>query len=579
MLKIACTASALTLFCAALSPAYAIEPDSPAKLLDVEQSIGLSLRHRLDLRKKYTDERTKAEHAALDSFYGARDNAPYWTTETGFTDAARKMIVEIGRADNYGLEPEKFNLNSLPGANTELNREQRIEVEKQLSLIMLKYARFAKGGRFDPTKLSRYIDRGANLPDPAKLLADFDKAGDKAEYLRSLHPKHPQFEKLRQRLLSLRAKNETHDRVHIPVGPVLKPGRVHAHVALLRKRLGIVPPRAVDGTKGLNPREYDSVLEDAVKAFQRKHNLSPDGIVGSGTKRAMNVNNASQAQILLVNMERWRWMPDNLGKTHIQINIPAFRYKVVKNGRSIHTEKVVVGKLANKTPIFSDEMERIVFHPFWNVPPSIKYKEIYPSLRHSNSVLKRHHLKVKYRGRPIDPYYVNWNNADLRQYHFYQPPSRNNVLGQMKFMFPNEHSVYMHDTSSKQYFKQNVRTYSHGCIRVQNPRKLADLLLNNDKGWSSKRVGRILANGSNHSVELNSKIPVHITYLTAVIDDNGKLKTYRDYYGHDRRISAALNGKAHLIAREAEASRTKIAQRRVKKKPTNIFEAIFGDGF
>jgi len=579
MLKIACTASALTLFCAALSPAYAIEPDSPAKLLDVEQSIGLSLRHRLDLRKKYTDERTKAEHAALDSFYGARDNAPYWTTETGFTDAARKMIVEIGRADNYGLEPEKFNLNSLPGANTELNREQRIEVEKQLSLIMLKYARFAKGGRFDPTKLSRYIDRGANLPDPAKLLADFDKAGDKAEYLRSLHPKHPQFEKLRQRLLSLRAKNETHDRVHIPVGPVLKPGRVHAHVALLRKRLGIVPPRAVDGTKGLNPREYDSVLEDAVKAFQRKHNLSPDGIVGSGTKRAMNVNNASQAQILLVNMERWRWMPDNLGKTHIQINIPAFRYKVVKNGRSIHTEKVVVGKLANKTPIFSDEMERIVFHPFWNVPPSIKYKEIYPSLRHSNSVLKRHHLKVKYRGRPIDPYYVNWNNADLRQYHFYQPPSRNNVLGQMKFMFPNEHSVYMHDTSSKQYFKQNVRTYSHGCIRVQNPRKLADLLLNNDKGWSSKRVGRILANGSNHSVELNSKIPVHITYLTAVIDDNGKLKTYRDYYGHDRRISAALNGKAHLIAREAEASRTRIAQRRVKKKPTNIFEAIFGDGF
>ena len=579
MLKIACTASALTLFCAALSPAYAIEPDSPAKLLDVEQSIGLSLRHRLDLRKKYTDERTKAEHAALDSFYGARDNAPYWTTETGFTDAARKMIVEIGRADNYGLEPEKFNLNSLPGANTELNREQRIEVEKQLSLIMLKYARFAKGGRFDPTKLSRYIDRGANLPDPAKLLADFDKAGDKAEYLRSLHPKHPQFEKLRQRLLSLRAKNETHDRVHIPVGPVLKPGRVHAHVALLRKRLGIVPPRAVDGTKGLNPREYDSVLEDAVKAFQRKHNLSPDGIVGSGTKRAMNVNNASQAQILLVNMERWRWMPDNLGKTHIQINIPAFRYKVVKNGRSIHTEKVVVGKLANKTPIFSDEMERIVFHPFWNVPPSIKYKEIYPSLRHSNSVLKRHHLKVKYRGRPIDPYYVNWNNADLRQYHFYHPPSRNNVLGQMKFMFPNEHSVYMHDTSSKQYFKQNVRTYSHGCIRVQNPRKLADLLLNNDKGWSSKRVGRILANGSNHSVELNSKIPVHITYLTAVIDDNGKLKTYRDYYGHDRRISAALNGKAHLIAREAEASRTRIAQRRVKKKPTNIFEAIFGDGF
>ena len=579
MLKKLCTASALTLFCAALSPANAIEPDSPAKLLDLEQSIGLSLRHSLDLRKKYLSEREKAEHAALDEFYGARDNAPYWTTETGLTDAARKMIVEIGRSDNYGLEPEKFNLNSLPGANAALDHQQRIKAEKQLSLIMLKYARFAKGGRFDPTKLSRYIDRGANLPDPAKLLADFDSADNKAEYLHSLHPQHPQFEKLRQRLLSLRAKNETHDRVRIPAGPVLKPGRVHAHVALLRKRLGVLPPRAVDGTKGLNPRQYDSALEEAVKAFQRKHNLAPDGIVGSGTKRAMNVNNASQAQILLVNMERWRWMPDNLGKTHIQINIPAFRYKVVKNGKSIHSEKVVVGKLANKTPIFSDEMERIVFHPFWNVPASIKYKEIFPSLRHSNSVLKRHHLKVKYRGRPIDPYYVNWNSADLRQYHFYQPPSRNNVLGQMKFMFPNDHSVYMHDTSSKQYFKQNVRTYSHGCIRVQNPRILADLLLNNDKGWSSKRVGRILANGSNHSVELNSKIPVHITYLTAVIDNNGKLKTYGDYYGHDRRISAALNGKAHLIAREAEASRTRIAQRRVKKKPTNIFEAIFGDGF
>ena len=580
MLKKLCSASALTLFCAVISPANAIEPEAPAKLIDAAQSIGLSLRHQIERKKHFGSEREKEEYAAISSYFGNRDNAPYWTTENGLSQAAIDMIAEIQQAENYGLEPEKFNLNWTPAPKTAMTRDERIKAEKKLSLAMLQYARFAKGGRFDPKKLSRMIDRGSVFPAATKLLANFESASDKAEYLRGLHPQHPQFERLRQKWLSLRAKNATHKRVHVPSGPVLKPGRIHPNVVLLRKRLGILPKRSIDGTEGFNPKVYDSELEVAVRAFQKKHNLNPDGMVGSSTRRALNVNNESQAQILLVNMERWRWMPEELGKTHIQVNIPEFRYKVVKNGKTIHSEKVVVGKLANKTPIFSDEMESIVFHPYWNVPASIINKEIYPSLRRSTSVLKRHNLKVKYRGRPIDPYYVNWNNADLRQYHFYQPPSRSNVLGQMKFMFPNDHAVYMHDTSSKQYFAQNVRTYSHGCIRVQNPRKLAELLLHNDKGWSNSRVDRILANGTNSSVKLNTKIPVHITYLTAVIDDNGNLKTYGDYYGHDRRISAALNGKAHLIAMEAQraAERTRVA-RRVKRKPTNLFEAIFGNGF
>ena len=580
MLKKLCSASALTLFCAVMSPANAIEPEAPAKLIDAAQSIGLSLRHQIERKTKFGSKRNKEEYAAISNYYGNRDNAPYWTTENGLSQAAIDMIAEIQQADNYGLEPEKFNLNWTPAPKTAMTHDERINAEKKLSLAMLQYARFAKGGRFDPTKLSRMIDRGSVFPAASKLLADFESADSKADYLRSLHPQHPQFERLRQKWLSLHAKSATHKRIHLPAGPVLKPGRIHRNVVLLRKRLGILLPLSLDGTEGFNPKVYDSQLEEAVKAFQIKHNLKPDGIVGSSTRRTMNINNESQAQILLVNMERWRWMPENLGKTHIQINIPAFRFKVVKNGKSIHSEKVVVGKLANKTPIFSDEMESIVFHPFWNVPASIINKEIYPSLRRSTSVLKRHNLKVKYRGRPIDPYYVNWNNADLRQYHFYQPPSRSNVLGQMKFMFPNDHAVYMHDTSSKQYFAQKVRTYSHGCIRVQNPKKLAELLLHNDKGWSNSRVDRILANGSNSSVKLNTKVPVHITYLTAVIDDNGKLKTYGDYYGHDRRISAALNGKAHLIALEAqrEAKSTRIA-RRIKPKPTNLFEAIFGNSF
>ena len=338
--------------------------------------------------------------------------------------------------------------------------------------------------------------------------------------------------------------------------------------------------RSIDGVASFNPKVYDSALEEAVREFQNKHGLKADGIVGPTTRRTMNINNQSKIQLILVNMERWRWMPRELGKFHIQVNIPEFRFRVMKDGKVFHSARVVVGKLSNKTPIFSDEMERIVFHPYWNVPASIKIKEILPSLRRSTRIMKRHNFRIKYRGRPIDAASVNWNSADMSKYHFYQPPGGGNVLGKMKFMFPNKHAVYMHDTSSKQHFGTRVRTYSHGCIRVQNPRKFADLLLRHDKGWSSRKVGRILAAGANHSVELNHRIPVHITYMTARVDEDGRLRTFGDFYGHDRRVSAALNGKAHLIARaeRAAAQRTRVANRR-PRKPQNIFETIFGGAF
>ncbi len=580
MLKILGSASALTIFFAALSPAWSIEPAAPAEMLDAEQSIGLSIRHQLNRADKRLNDREKLEYAALSAFYDKRDNAPYWTTDNGLTKAARDIIREISQADDYGLEANKFDLPSIAASESGMTRDQRIATEKQLSLNMLKYARFAKGGRFDPRKLSRMIDRGPTLPDPIEVLDRFDAADDKAAFLRDLHPKHEQFERLRQKFLELRLKDDTQRLVHIPSGPVLKPGHLHRNVELLRQRLGVDQPKNEYGAERFNPRIYDSALEDAVRAFQNKHGLKPDGIVGPSTRRAMNANNRSRTQLILVNMERWRWLPEDMGKLHVQVNVPEFRFRVMKNGKPVHSERVVVGKLKNKTPIFSDEMERIVFHPFWNVPPSIKYKEIWPSLRRSTGVLRRHNLRVKYRGRPIDPSYVNWSYADLKQYHFYQPPGRSNVLGNMKFMFPNKHAVYMHDTSSKQHFSQNVRTYSHGCIRVQNPRKFAELLLKHDKGWGPGRIQRILAAGANHSVEFNNKVPVHITYMTAHVDDKGELRTYRDYYGHDRRISGALNGKAHLIAIEAqrEVDDVRVTQR-TRRKPQTLFQAIFGDTY
>ena len=284
-------------------------------------------------------------------------------------------------------------------------------------------------------------------------------------------------------------------------------------------------------------------------------------------------------QMLLANMEQWRWMPRDLGEFYVTANIPEYRVRVVKDGREVHGERMIVGKLNKQTPVFSDTMETVVFHPFWGVPNSIKVNEILPSLARGGHVLRRHNLRLQYRGRPVHPDSIDWSRADIRNFHVYQPPGGGNVLGKVKFMFPNKHQVYMHDTPEKHLFKQNQRTFSHGCMRIRNPLRLAKAVLQHDRGWTMDQVNATVDRGpENNNIKLEHKVPVHVTYFTAVADEDGNVQAFRDIYGHEKRIRLALAGRWNEIQKGRDHL-APVRPRRIRPQYSDPISDLFQQAF
>ncbi len=512
-----------------------------------------------------------SDKAALAAFNEARNDEPLWVDKSGWTTRAKDTIAEIKKANDWGLEARDFRIPKLESNGSELPIPDLVNAEKQLSLTVLKYARHARGGRIpDPaTQLSSYLDRKPQYRNPRAVLEDIVAASDPAKSLRGLHPKHPQFERLRKRYLEMLADtSEAEKIVIIPRGPLLKNGTQHAHVALLRERL------SVPANVGENEQYYDATLEQVVKAFQKEKGAREDGIVGSGTRALLNDIERPDPAKLLANMEQWRWMPEDMGHFHVWVNVPEFKFRVVRSGTIIHEELIVAGEVSKQTPIFSDELESINFHPRWNVPQSIKVRELYPSMARGGAAIQRQGLRMMYNGRVVNPASVNWSTADIRNYHVYQPPGPRNVLGVVKFLFPNKHGVYMHDTSSKHLFKQQRRTFSHGCMRVRNPVRFAELIMQEDQGWDRARIDSIIDGPLVElPVVLQRKIPVHVTYFTNVIDDDGKEHLLKDFYGHEKRIKLALAGKWNQIA----VGQDHLAPVKFKRLPTNPFN--FGNPF
>ncbi len=552
-----CIAYGLILGSVLTGPALAVEPDAPERLISRADAVRILVQDRLGQPFRNETEFEKADHGALVEYYADGDHKTVWVDENGLRPRAQKVIRELRRAGNYGLDPDDYDLPEeiILASNDKTPTARLAEFEHKLSHAVLAYVRHARGGRVSPRSLSGYLDPTLELADPLEVMEKLETLDDPAPYIRSFHPKHPQFEALRQALLKVRGgADEGEERVVLPKGPALKPGMSHDHVAILRKRLKV--PVAEKNGEALHPQDvYDSTLELAVKTFQKSRRMTVDGIVGPGTRRALNGGSTvpkNREKTILTNMERWRWIPDNIDKLNIQVNVPEYRYRVYDGEQVVHSERVVVGKLKNQTPIFSDKMEYLVFHPYWNVPNSIKVKELLPYLRRGGGgggwfnsysrprILQAHNLYVKYRGREIDASRVDWNRVNIANYRFYQPPGGRNVLGFVKFMFPNKHAVYMHDTPTKHLFNQTRRTYSHGCVRVRNPRKLAEIILARDRGWSSGSVGAAIQRGQNQHVNLNNPIPVHITYFTARVEKDGKITYFGDIYGHDSRMARAL---------------------------------------
>jgi L,D-transpeptidase YcbB len=449
--------------------------------------------------------------AAATAYYTAHSGPLLWLTESGISERGNSVIAEVRKADEWGLRARDFALPQLPAGT--ISAEAAAAAEIELTLAVLKYARYARGGRFsDPSSISKLLDYTPPVRQRRDVLTDIAASAAPDAYLRSLHPQHEQFEGLRRLLLKLR-------------------GRGDGETAFGGKGQTVLPQLVRSGTPGSDATASGAVGRE-----------SADRTVLLGR--------------ILVNMERWRWLPADLGEYYVWNNVPEFLTRVVKKGETIHSDKVVTGQPEWATPAFSANMKMIVFHPSWGVPDGIKRKELLPLLlsssrgdllglftgaQSSRAVLEQHKLQVYYQGRPIDPNQVDWSSANIGAYEFRQPPGPTNVLGMIKFMFPNKHDVYMHDTPERDLFARSFRGLSHGCMRVADSRRLAAVLLAQDKGWSEQQVGNLL-NGGTREVELTTPIPVHVTYFTAMVDGQGNLRTFGDLYGLDTRMGASLFG-------------------------------------
>lgn len=464
-------------------------------------------------------------------FYGGRGFEPLWIESTGrASDRAKSLLAAIGRSDELGLEPRDYALPSDDGLNV-------ADRELALTATAIRFGNENFGGRLRPLTLSSNLDM-QNPRLPIKQLLALLAGDDPGKSLLELAPQDSEFSGL---VSMLGTVEEVEPVVQIDEGPSLKPGIEDVRVPFLRERLGLAVPQ--DATS-----VYDDELVAAVMAFQLETGLTADGIVGNATREALNRGSAITREQLLVNLEKWRWLPRDRGKFRVEVNIPEYRLWVRNNGKTVYETKVVVGTSKNQTPIFYDQIRHVVVNPYWNVPSSIARSEVGPQVIRDPGYLARRQFELLTQdGTIIDPWTVNWSALTPGTFPFLirQKPGVQNALGQVKFLFPNKHDVYLHDTPEKSLFGRDLRAYSHGCVRVENPFDFADALLANEPALSRDTL--IEAFGPNEKwFNMGMRVPVFLTYFTVRVDEMGQARSYADIYGHDRTIAEALFESSEL---------------------------------
>jgi murein L,D-transpeptidase YcbB/YkuD len=433
-----------------------------------------------------------------------------------WTPAARAVAGQLKAAAEDGLDPTSYPLPDL-GLRKDAAPAKWAEADMKLSVSVLRYARDARGGRIDPTRLSRLATPKLDLPDVGDVLAKVSAAKDAGAALASYNPPHPGYRALKERLAQLRETHPSQPSVQVPKGPTLRVGMQDPRVPLIRARFKL--------GEGDDRTVYDKRVASAVAEFQKEKGLPTNGVLTPQTVAALSGPSVARMEAELIsNMERWRWLPADLGSRHIIVNLPEYRLRFMDDDRLIHQTRVIVGKPESQTPIFSEEMKYLVVNPSWTIPPSIMKKEILPALAADPNYAARKGYKIIRRGNQIS---------------VQQPPGERNALGFVKFMFPNDHAVYLHDTPNRNLFSASKRAFSHGCVRVDQPFELAEEVLGADGKWPEKRLRGLIGKGERY-VHLSKPLPVHLTYFTVAADEHGQLKTFDDIYGLDRKVRAAL---------------------------------------
>jgi murein L,D-transpeptidase YcbB/YkuD len=490
-------------------------------------------------------------------FYQMRKYEPAWTRDGYPLPAAEALAKAVKGADAEGLQPRNYHLERIESSLGDIRQVQArnerpdaaktIELEFLLSDAYLVYAAHLLNGRVNPETL--HAEEWTIYPTRFNLARHLSTAldgGDVEGSLKALLPAQHGYDRLKTALIVYRGLAERGGWPVIPGDGRLEKGMKSDRISALRSRLKVTGemPASVDGTSDL----FDEAVEEAVKKFQLSHGLLDDGIIGTRTLRALNVPVEKRIRQIELNLERWRWLPQNLGNPYVMVNIAGYGLEVVENESPVLTMKIVVGTAYQKTPVFSGKMTYIEMNPYWNVPHSIATEETLEKIQKDPNFLAKENMKVLTAGQTgeaVNPASIDWlalseNNFP---YRLRQEPGPRNPLGRIKFMFPNKHSVYLHDTSDPQLFRKERREFSHGCIRIEKPMEMAAFVMKGNKEWPIEKIKAVLKTKETTVANLSKPIPVHILYFTAWGNGDGTTHFLEDIYRRDERLDRALQPK------------------------------------
>lgn len=494
-------------------------------------------------------------------FYEKRGYQLAWSDAGGPLPRAEELLQAIPGLGVEGLAPKRYQPARLEALRKEVEaiesfddpeaQRRLVDLDVELTYTFLSLASHLSNGLLHPETLRvEWYTKPRNVDLDARLEAALAKDGELRKTLQSFSPPHPDYDRLQQALARYKEIAARGGWPAVPEGEELKEGATGSRVAALRTRLaatGDLPAQPEDKTKAEPAPVFDAGLASAVSRFQQRHGLEVTGTVDEGTLAELNVPVAERIRQLQLNMERWRWMPASLGDRYILVNVPEFHMRLIEGSRTALEMRVVVGKDQSRTPAFSDRMTYLELNPEWNVPASIVNEEILPALQKNPSYLASHNMEVV-RGwgddeEVVDASMIHQIGSGSSEYRVRQRPGPANPLGQVKFMFPNEFNIYLHDTPADHLFDRAERGFSHGCIRLEKPMELARYLLRGDSKWTPEAVQATVASGEHVSIPLPKPLPVHILYWTAWVDASGTVQFRNDVYGHDATLAEGLAGE------------------------------------
>jgi L,D-transpeptidase YcbB len=496
-------------------------------------------------------------HQELEQFYKDRDYSLAWLGAEEPLSLHKDLQQTMASAWREGLEEDNYEFEQINplmqevyNGSPEVNLAKMLQLDVWLTSAYLTYGTHLLKGRIDPSALNGRWHSEPRQVDLAQHLQQAIENNQIEESLMALNPPHDAYVQLRNAFLYYR---ELADRGGWPEvkkdddNPVLEKGDTSESVASLRERLRIEGDYNVQELQGQNPQVYDEYVEMAVEKFQKRYGLEVDGKTGPATLAALNTPAEDRAEQIRLNMERMRWLPEDFAKDAIVVNVPEFKLRVYEGREEVMRMKVVVGREYRSTPVFNDQMQYLEFSPTWNVPMSIARKDILPALKKDPGYALRNNFEI-YRSwdedaEQVNPHHVNWSAMQESDFNFrvVQQPGPQNSLGQVKFMFPNNMAIYLHDTPAEHLFDRTERTYSSGCIRVERPVELADYLL---ESHDRSQIRNLMNEPEPKAITVGGRdVAVQIVYKTAWVDEGGVTHFRDDIYGHDETQLAAIEKK------------------------------------